>query len=516
MKRSGINTGNGIGAERHSERHPGRGVFSIRVQFGLIFIFMMAVAIVLCLLANDLFLEKVYLNRKCTVIYEAYETIRAAAVSDSYGTENFREELEEVCLTYNITVCIVDVDSEVRYVSQNGGRHLEEKLFGYIFGFDGENARILDRGEDYVIQITGQGDGDYLEMYGRLTSGISFIMETPLESIRESADLASRFMEYIGLVCALVGGVVIFLVMDQITRPITKLSNLSERMVDLDFDAKYDLKRHMGLGVRDEIDLLGENINRMSEALEQSISELKTANNELKRDLENKEKADEMRRDFLASVSHELKTPIALIQGYAEGLQEGIGEDPESMDYYCEVIVDEATKMNQLVKRLLTLNELEFGNDVVSMERFDLVTLIHNYIQSARIMTQQKGIEVEMADYEPLFVWADEFRTEEVFANYFTNAVHYCRGENRIEIRIDTQPGKAWVSVFNTGDPIPEESIPLLWDKFYKVDKARTREYGGSGVGLSIVKAIQESMHQEYGVENKKNGVVFWFTLETV
>ncbi len=498
------------------DKRSGRGIFSIRIQFGLIFIFMMMGAILLCLIFNTVFLEKYYLKQKRKTIYDAYESIRAAAVSDSYGTDEFREELEEVCLTDNITICVVDVDSEVRYVSQNGGHQLEAKLFGYIFGLVGENAQILDKGEDYVIQITGQGDGDYLEMYGRLTSGVSFIMQTPLESIRESADMANRFMEYIGLVCALIGGVMIFLVMVQITKPIAKLSHISEQMVDLNFDAKYDLKRHFGMGIRDEIDLLGDNINCLSEALEKSISELKTANNELKRDLEKRDKLDEMRRDFLADVSHELKTPIALIQGYAEGLQEGIGEDPESRDYYCEVIVDEATKMNQLVKRLLTLNELEFGNDVVNMERFDLVALIKNYIQSAQIMTQQKGIRVKMPDYEPLFVWADEFKTEEVFANYFSNAVHYCKDENIIAITLETESGKVRVSVFNTGDPVPEESVPLLWDKFYKVDKARTREYGGSGVGLSIVKAIQESMHQEYGVENRESGVVFWFTLETV
>ncbi|MBR1855093.1 MAG: two-component sensor histidine kinase [Lachnospiraceae bacterium] len=476
---------------------------------------MLAVAILICFVFNTLFLEKYYLQKKQGIIQDAYNTIRAAAISDSYGTDEFREELEDVCLTYNITICIVDVDSEVRYVSQNGGHQLEAKLFGYIFGYTGDHVQILEQGEDYQLQITGQGDGEYLEMYGRLTSGISFIMQTPLESIRESADLANRFIEYVGLIVALIGGVVIWLVMDHITKPIMKLSSISERMVQLNFEAKYDLKRHPSGMVEDEIDALGDNINRLSETLERSISELKTANNELKRDIENREKIDEMRREFLANVSHELKTPIALIQGYAEGLQEGINEDEESREYYCEVIVDEATKMNQMVKRLLTLNELEFGNDVVSMERFDLVTLLQNYIQSSQIITHQKGIQVSMPDYEPLYVWADEFMTEEVFMNYFTNAVNHCEGEKRIEVRLETEPGRVRVSVFNTGQQIPKESIGYLWDKFYKVDKARTREYGGSGVGLSIVKAIQESMHQQYGVENRVDGVMFWFTLET-
>lgn len=170
--------------------------------------------------------------------------------------------------------------------------------------------------------------------------------------------------------------------------------------------------------------------------------------------------------------------------------------------------------MNTMVQKLLTLNQLEFGNDKVSMERFDIVAMIRTYLQSAEILTKQDGITVKMEQTQPVYVWGDEFKTEEVFMNYFTNAVHYCRGEKMIHVTVEQAEGKARVGVFNTGDPIPEESLSHLWEKFYKVDKARTREYGGSGVGLSIVKAIMESMNQEYGVQNYSDGVLFWFTLE--
>lgn len=170
--------------------------------------------------------------------------------------------------------------------------------------------------------------------------------------------------------------------------------------------------------------------------------------------------------------------------------------------------------MNVMVQKLLTLNQLEFGNDVVSMERFDIVAMIRGYLQSAEILTRQSEISVQMKQTQPVYVWGDEFRIEEVFMNYFTNAVHYCQGEKMIDVKVEPQEGKVRVSVFNTGDPIPEESLAHLWEKFYKVDKARTRQYGGSGVGLSIVKAIMESMNQEYGVRNYSNGVEFWFMLE--
>ena len=169
-----------------------------------------------------------------------------------------------------------------------------------------------------------------------------------------------------------------------------------------------------------------------------------------------------------------------------------------------------------MVKKLMTLNELEFGKETVNFERFDVVALIRNHIQSAGILANGQDIQIRMEPSDPIYVWADEYMTEEVFTNYFTNALHYCSGEKIVEIRFRKENGKVRISIFNTGNKIPEESIPYLWDKFYKVDKARTREYGGSGVGLSIVKAIMESMNQKYGVENYENGVAFYFELEMV
>ena len=404
----------------------------------------------------------------------------------------------------------MDANSQMKYESVNGGRELENQLIGYIFGFEKSHGRVLEIGEDYTIQVVSFAGNEYLEMYGRLMSGISFIMRTPLESIRESAKIANRFFAYVGIAGTLAGAVIIWIVSWRMTKPILELNRISEKMVHLDFDAKYAGR------AKNEIGLLGENINKLSESLEKAISDLKTANNELQRDIEKKEKIDEMRKEFLANVSHELKTPIALIQGYAEGLSEGMVEDEEGRDFYCGVIVDEASKMNRMVQKLLTLNQLEFGNDVTTMERFDITELVKNYIQSAAILTKQNEIQVILEETPSIFVWGDEYKTEEVFMNYFSNAVNHCSGEKKIVVTLERHENLVRVSVFNTGQPIPEESIPHLWEKFYKVDKARTREYGGSGVGLSIVKAIMDSMNHAYGMENYKNGVLFWFELETV
>ena len=232
------------------------------------------------------------------------------------------------------------------------------------------------------------------------------------------------------------------------------------------------------------------------------------------KDIEQKEKLEQMRNDFLGNVSHELKTPIALIQGYAEGLKEGVSDDSESREFYCDVIMDEASKMNQMVKNLLALNQLEFGDEDIQFERFDLTAVIRGILQSMEILAQQDDMRVIFRQQEPVYVWADEFKVEQVVRNYVSNAFHHAGLEKVIEVRIKRQDDKARITVFNTGAPIPEKDVVHIWDKFYKVDKAHTREYGGNGIGLSIVKAIMESFHQKYGVNNYENGVEFWFELD--
>ncbi|MBR3636376.1 MAG: GHKL domain-containing protein, partial [Lachnospiraceae bacterium] len=212
-----------------------------------------------------------------------------------------------------------------------------------------------------------------------------------------------------------------------------------------------------------------------------------------------------------------LKTPIALIQGYAEGLKEGISDDPESRNYYCEVIADEAAKMNELVKELMSLNELEMGDKTVQIERFNINEMILNQIQAMKVLAEQKGVVIV---YEPFdySIWSDEFKIEEVFRNYLSNAIHHVdkddNGKKEIVIYTVESGDMLRVIVFNTGETIPEESVGKIWDKFYKVDKARTREYGGSGVGLSIVKATMELLGQNYGFDNKENGVEFYFEVQ--
>ena len=333
-------------------------------------------------------------------------------------------------------------------------------------------------------------------------------MRCSLDSIRSNVSISNQFIFYIGILILAIGIILVWFFSRRISEPLLELAELSKKMAKLDFDAKYTR------GGADEIGILGESFNTMSDELKDKISELKTANYELQRDIKKKEQVETMRTEFIGNVSHELKTPIALIQGYAEGLKDGITDDPESMEFYCDVIIDEANKMNRMVKNLLTLNQLEQGRDDTQFERIDITSLIRGVVQSLEIMAKQKEADIRMNTQEPVFVWADEFKVEQVVRNYVSNALNHVDENRIVDIRIEERDGKIRISVFNTGEPIPEEDIEHIWEKFYKVDKARTREYGGNGIGLSIVKAIMESFHQNYGVKNYENGVQFWFELD--
>ena len=484
--------------------------YSLKRHFAVILISLVAGTILMCLILNSTLLERYYTNNKINALIRAYDSINEAANAGDITTDEFDIELQKICGKYNINVLVADSDSETVKTSMSDPNFVIKHLLNnIIMGVDPEG--VLRETDSYKMQIVTdvRTQTEYIEMWGVLDTGYLFMIRSALEGIRDSVAISNQFLTYVGVVAIGVSALLVLWLTNRITKPIRELTDISERMKHLDFDAKYTGND------KTEIAVLGRNINELSETLETTISELKTANNELLKDIERKEQIDEMRKEFLSNVSHELKTPIALIQGYAEGLKEGINDDAESREFYCDVIMDETAKMNTMVKSLLTLNQLEFGNEIVNMERFDIAALIRNYIASADILIKQKDLSVRMEECGEVYVWGDEFKVEEVFINYFTNAMNYAQGDKIIDIKLRREQNRVRISVFNTGNPIPEDSVQHIWEKFYKVDKARTREYGGSGIGLSIVKVIMESMNQQYGVINYDNGVEFWFTLDT-
>lgn len=528
---------------------------SVRVK--MIFLTFAAIfgTVALCIVLNETFLVRYYEASKQKTLGEVYEQINrlvsaeggvdfSEEMSEDEGqiseddmeksperiegiSEELRLDLDILCSKFNITTVIIeDILSDtvrpqaiVSYFFGTGGKNnqdamvVRELIGDYFFPGYGEELKekkLELETEKYSIfsLYDARMESKYIELVGYLSSGEIVLLRSNVESMQESVKVANKFLIYAGLASAVVISVIMFFVSRRFTNPILKLAMISKEMSNLNFDVKYVSKS------KDEIGELGNSINVLSERLERTISELKSANNELQKDIEQKTQADEVRKEFLSNVTHELKTPIALIQGYAEGLKDNISESAEDREFYCDVIMDEAGKMNTMVKKLLTLNHLEYGTTSVELNRFDLTSVIRAVLDSTEILAKQKDVTVQFNQTASVDVWADEYMVEEVLTNYISNAFHHVEENGIVEVKMVPQGDRIRVSVLNTGNPIPEEELSKLWIKFYKVDKARTREYGGSGIGLSIVKAIMEAHNQSYGVKNRENGVEFWFELD--
>lgn len=495
---------------------------SIRFKMAALLTTLLAITIFITWFVNRTFLSDYYLHSKVDKISEVFNQVQ----------DIYNESQENIFLSEEDTLKMERLSSNsdvsIYVLVSFAGRPLSSYPHPNDFG-ERENTQVnqlirgymsnnSDDGDRTIIQEDGgciiyrlydsHLDAYYIDLIGLLEDNKVVFLRSNFESIQESVTLANRFLGYVGLAAVIVGVIAMLLVSSRFTKPIKELADIAKQMSNLNFEVKYPVKG------KDEIGELGSSINALSDKLRDTISELKSANNELQIDLQKKAEIDEIRKEFLSNVSHELKTPIALIQGYAEGLVENINEDEESRNFYCEVIVDEADKMNRMVKKLLTLNEIEFGSNQTNFERFDMVVLIKSVLATTEILFKQKGVTLIFDEKEPAYVWADEYLIEQVVSNYISNAINHVDGKKIIEIKLIRKNNVLRVAVFNTGTTIPDEELDKIWIKFYKVDKARTREYGGSGIGLSIVKAIMNSHSKECGAINHTSGVEFWFEVD--
>ncbi len=476
----------------------------------MILLFSMIAFITLALaLLNNYALEFYYRDRKQAELRKAYERM------DGLIQEGKKEELsgllEEYSYKYNITVVLVDsLTSQAIVSNERDGEYLLKRAQDILFNKDESSYRVLEKNDNYqiVLHHVSSMNRSFIELLGYAGDNQTMVlMSGSVENLKESVALSNRFLAYIAAVALCIAFLLCIYMSLMITKPIKKLAAISEKMGDFDFDVRYDGKNN------DEIGVLGNNMNRLSGSLKKAFEELKLANAKLQEDIQKKEEIDKMRRDFVANVSHELKTPIALIQGYAEGLNEGLCEDEESRRYYTEVIIDEANKMNVMVRQLLSLSALESGMQTLDLADFDISELVEGVLSTTGILLADKQVELVYRK-KAAMVRGDEFKIEELLTNYISNAMHHVSENGRIVIDTEDKTDKIRVKVFNTGKRIPEEDLANLWEKFYKVDKAHSRTYGGTGIGLSIVKAIAEAHGNECGVYNVEDGVEFWFDID--
>ena len=485
--------------------------YSIRMKLTILLLCLTAGMVIASVLINRFFLADYYLETKERNLLKGYNKINEIIGDSEKISEQMSNEITAMCEKYGITLIIVDNSDYIKFQYGNG-MILRERLQQINFGFNPRDYELLERTDEYLLHgynLNSTGINRYLEVSGFLNPNMIFLMRMAVESINESVAISTKFYLAISVLVMIVGILSAFIISGEFTKPILKLAGISKEITNLNFKAKYNVTTN------DEIGVLGESINELSDKLETTIIELKQANSQLVSDIEQKEKIDEMRKEFISNVSHELKTPIALIQGYAEGLNECVIDDDESREFYCSVIIDEANKMNKMVKDLLSLTHIEFGDSSIQIEKFDISGVIKGVIKALEYLIKQGELQVINKVDKAIYVYADEYKIEGVISNYLVNAIHYVKNEKKIYISSEIKENCVRISVFNTGDNIPKDELERIWEKFYKVDKARTREYGGTGIGLSIVKATMKAHNMDCGVINHSDGVEFWFEVQT-
>ncbi len=488
-------------------------IHSVRVKLFMTLSLVILLIIVFLILVNNFVFRQFYIYSKTKALKSAYQI-----VNNHYNSSqnvDLESQLEKIAINNNFDILIKNNQNVNIYTSNKDFFSTLGQMNEMTNRFNSTLGEVIEKGDEFTIKKIKDTKNDitYILLSATLDNDYLLYIRIPITSIQESVKISNNFLYLMAGFAILIAAVIVSYVSRKFGDPIVELNYIAKKMSNLDFSHKYRIT-----DADDEINNLGKSINVMSDKLERTIKQLRNTNIELEKDIEEKSKIDEMRKSFISDVSHELKTPIALIQGYSEGLLENVNSDEESRKFYAEVILDETNKMDKLVKQLLELMKLEYGKREFKDKKFNLVELEKEVIRKSQVILEEKQIEVKFETPDEINVFADDFYIEQVISNYITNAIKHVKeanGKKYIKIKniIDIEKNKVRVKIFNTGDKIAEENIARIWNRFYKVDESRNRENGGTGIGLAFVKAVMNNYGNVYGVMNQEEGVEFYLEL---
>ncbi len=350
---------------------------------------------------------------------------------------------------------------------------------------------------------------DYLVGTWKTENGITIKIFKVKTSVDTTAKIAVAFISFITVAVVLMALIGLRVWLKRVTKPLGEMSEITKNMSALDFSQKCKPN-----DVR-EIAILADSINEMSDSLETSLMDLQLKNKKLQDDIEQEKTIDHLRQVFISGVSHELKTPIAIIQGYAEGLKVFLETDPATAEKYCDTIISETDRMNNLVMKLLDIIKYQSGEYKVLYENFSIYELVESWFERNHEILKEKNISAKNEIAGDMICTGDSFILSTVVNNYLSNAVSHVSGDMIITASaMEIDGDKYRISIFNTGEPIAPKDIDQIWNSFYRADKSMSRAQGRFGLGLAIVASIQELHGQKYGVNNHENGVEFWFDVK--
>lgn len=464
----------------------------IRAKFFLEVGAIIAACLIGIAFVNSQLLESVY-------IWNMERTFGDIALKAERAGDNYFSLLSEIEVTQNVSIDLYDETDNFLYEGKSS--YLSGSKINVI------SRKTYDDGS-YFNVVCAEGSTTQYILYGKSFENNNHIeIFTEINPIQENASLATTVTTAITVLALVLALVFIYDYSRRFTKPLIQMNEVMKKIAALDFSTKTEIDR------KDEIGTLANNINTVSDSLDAALTELREKNAQLEADIEKERQLERMRQDFVSSASHELKTPIAIIRGYAEGLKMNVGEESEGSKEYCDIIMKEADKMNDLVINMLEQSLYSTGTRPPEKAEFDIKEYIEDFLKSASPIFKEKGITVNYSA-ENITVFGDKKQLTTVLSNIVLNACSHTTGEKRIEISVVEQEGFVKVNVFNTGSFIADKDKDSIFTSFYRADKAHSRKEGRFGLGLSIVKSIVTNHGCECGFHNEEDGVTFWYTVE--
>ena len=476
--------------------------FQLFLKVGIIF----ASFVLLLTLCNSVFLKGYYEYINKQDLKSASTEFDGVDLTDKETVVDIINTIED---EYGFETEIYSKNGRTLY-SSSGGQLMDyllqgnNRLFMNHSPLRAVESEILSDGSVLERAVDSLTDKEYLVFRFSVSDSNTGEIRVQTAQIENSAKTANKFITIIALAVLIIALLWVFWFSKKISKPISEMNVLTKNMAALNFDKK--LSPHSN----DEIGQLAVSINNLSEKLNVTLQDLNASNAQLRDEIELEHQLDTMRRGFVANVSHELKTPIAIIQGYAEGIKLDINS--ASNDKYLDVIIDESHRMNKLVLSLLNLSKYESGQIDLNFRDFDICELIK--ARGERILRGKK-VNVIYDIPESYNVFADPDQIDQVIKSYMENALSHVNEDGVIKVSVlNGENNTSIVSVYNSGSRVEEEQMPQIWQSFYRGDKSHNRESGRFGLGLSIVSAIMKLHRENCGVYNTDDGVCFWFTVK--
>lgn len=486
--------------------------YSVRTQLFGIAAFFICIGSFAILIANSQLIPLLYTMRLSNHLLDISEQVEVIM----YNSVDFYDDMSVVEKSNNIEVEILNrsghllYDSEVSRVMQGWKEGEEFSVFDVLRSRNLKmtshkalrNCNSLDRlvdtdtGLQYMRYTSIAENGNIIKLYAQMNY------------LGNAANATTRYVSIIAIATFALIMISLYFYLFHFTRPLLEMNKITRAMAKMDFSQKCPPYNN------NEIGELGQSINVLSSSLDSTLRDLQKKNEQLEADIEHERRIEKMRKEFVSNASHELKTPIAIIQGYAEGLKLGIKSNRAGSDEYCDIIIEETHKMNRLVCDMLELSKYESGAYELKPRIFEVKKFIEESIDTYDILAQENGIRITKEIPEGLIAYGDPDKLDMVIHNYVSNALAHAKGEKIIRLTAQEHEEFIRIAVYNTGDHIAENELDSIWQSFYRSDKAHSRAEGRFGIGLSIVKAIQELHGMPYSVENTEGGVTFTFDIK--